>query len=374
MVEKNIENLIAKYQAGKCSAEEKSILLSHFNTWLGKSESGLSPEKADQLNEDTWKAICDQININKRITISTLLWKKTMVSITVAAAVLITGWLILKVPFFSEIGIANQSQHDIVPLYNGAHLTFENGTSIELEGNQKGVDFSSDKIIYNDGTSLETNRNISNERYLLSTPKGSTYQVILSDGTRIILNGGSEIKYPGKFGEGDRVVELQGEAYFSVEKSAGASFIVKTEGQEVKVLGTEFNIAAYDLSAVKTTLVEGSVEIKVNKDNKSPFILKPGEQSIVSRGGRHSRKQVNLKKELAWQSGVFYFENTPFSEVLQQVSQWYDVDVIYTSGVPFGTFSGIIDRKVSLRTLLEYFEESSQYQFTLENEKLKVQK
>lgn len=374
MIVDNIEELIAKFHSGKCSEKERNILLSYFNAQLDKGEIGLSVEQVDQLKENTWKGIYEQIKEDNRKTISVVHWKKpfTSIAVAVAVALLVIGGVIFKKPLFNQLETRSQVENDIVPLYNGAHLTLEDGSIIDLGIYQTGIEFSDNEIIYTDGTSLSGSKNIGSEKYLLSTPKGSMYQVILSDGTRIILNGGSQIIYPGKFNKGERVVELQGEAYFEVKKSFGDPFIVKTVGQEVKVLGTEFNIATYDLNSIKTTLVEGSVEISMVKGNKSPFLLKPGEQSTVSQDGFYSKKEVNLKKELSWKSGVFYFENTPFSEVLNQVSQWYDVDVIYTSDIPKGTFSGIIDRKVSLKTLLEYFEESLKHQFKLEDKRLKV--
>src|SRR5690606_4900850 len=123
---------------------------------------------------------------------------------------------------------------------------------------QSGIVFSEDSITYQDGSSVYDERLSANHIYQLSTPRGATYQITLPDGTKVWLNGGSEIKYPGRFDKTRRVVELEGEAYFAVVKQNDVPFLVSTKGQEIQVLGTEFNISTYDASSVKTTLVEGS--------------------------------------------------------------------------------------------------------------------
>src|SRR5690606_36845199 len=113
---------------------------------------------------------------------------------------------------------------------------------------------------------------------VLTTPKGGTYQITLTDGTKVWLNAATTLRYPSRFGSGERVVEIDGEAYFSVTKDVQRPFKVVSHGQQVEVLGTEFNVSAYaDEIDVKTTLVAGRVELKVNGSGER-MALVPSEQ------------------------------------------------------------------------------------------------
>ncbi len=371
MNNKKASELVDKYLAGQCTAEEQTALFAYFNTLLDKNSKSLSPEKAEQLNSATWEAINNQINSAKNTTVVKPFWR-SWTSITAAAALLIVGSFLVKQGLTTKAPNSATTTQDILPTGPKALLTLDNGHTIELNTSKNGIDFSKESITYHDGSTLSTEGNMSSPTYRLSTPKGATYQVTLPDGTTVLLNGGSKISYPSRFDSKKRKVQFEGEGYFTVKKQTGIPFLLVTKGQEIKVLGTEFNVSTYDQTAIKTTLVEGSVQVSTDTKNSSTFLLLPGEQSIVDSHGLFTKKKVNLKVELAWQSGLFYFDKTPFSEILQQVSQWYDVDIEYLSGVPKGTFSGIIDRNVSLKTLLEYFDESSYNEFKLENKTLKV--
>src|SRR5690606_34396534 len=109
----------------------------------------------------------------------------------------------------------------------------------------------------------------------LRTPKGGTYQISLPDGTRVWLNAASTLKYPTRFDGKERVVELEGEAYFEVNRNR-IPFLVKTGTQTIEVLGTQFNVSAYvDEKEIQTTLVAGSVRIAATAGNQAPITIKP---------------------------------------------------------------------------------------------------
>src|SRR5690606_36006238 len=151
---------------------------------------------------------------------------------------------------------------------------------------------------------------------------------------------------PPRFSGAERIVELTGEAYFSVANDKKRPFKVFNAGQEIQVLGTEFNVSAYsDDPENKTTLVEGKVRLLLTtqlngtalQDGK--FIeLVSGEQGIVK---RESLTKVNVDTEpyTAWKAGYFYFKKTPLEDILRQAARWYDVEVVYEGGIPNETFS-----------------------------------
>jgi len=257
-----------------------------------------------------------------------------------------------------------------------------------------------DEISYLDGTDvldgrLKTGDGRSKAEDLglltLATPKGGTYQITLPDGTKVWLNAASSLRYPGSFDGDERVVELEGEAYFEVSeqahggRSAAGSgshvhtftssqkipFKIISKGQTVEVLGTQFNISAYaDDLEVKTTLVEGSVQI-VNANSKAVNKLLPGQQSTV-RGRNTDIQAVDTEKYTAWKTGLFHFSNTPFEDMMRQISRWYDVEVVYTATVPGDTFTGKMSRDLSLMTVLELLNVSN-VQVRLEGKQLIVE-
>jgi len=304
-----------------------------------------------------------------------------------AAAVLLVAatasWFFLGNRTNPEPTVADIELEDIAPAGNRATLALADGRTIVLNEAQTGI-VVGDGITYADGSAVlhldggESERSadgsqteLTTDNLQLTTPKGGTYHVTLSDGTQVWLNAGSTLRYPRQFGKTERVVELEGEGYFSVARAEDKPFKVISSGQRIEVLGTEFNLSAYgDEPLVKTTLVKGSVRV-ATIGNPTSLVLTPGEQSSVSSSGSLTKADVNFKKELAWRMGLFYFEETTFEELLRQVGRWYDVTIQYEGHVPQESFSGIMSRNVPLKTLLNYLRESA-VEFTLEDQILFV--
>ncbi|HVW60908.1 MAG TPA: FecR domain-containing protein [Puia sp.] len=181
------------------------------------------------------------------------------------------------------------------------------------------------------------------------TPRGGQYQLTLADGTRVWLNAASSITYPARFTGDDRTVTISGEVYFEVAQNAGSPFFVKIDNSDskVEVLGTHFNINAYeDEAAIKTTLLEGKV--RVSGDNAS-VILKPGQQSA---GTRVSDK-VDIAQVMSWKSGVFTFEGKSIQEVLRELARWYDLTIVYGKEVPDIKLRGEMGMNLNLSQVLK---------------------
>lgn len=196
----------------------------------------------------------------------------------------------------------------------------------------------------------------------IETPKGGQYKIVLPDRSYVWLNAASTLKYPTDFTQENRTVELKGEAYFEIQPDKYRPFIVKNEHQITKVLGTQFNISAYNKEeAVKTTLVEGAVSVvaissKENAASALTTLLKPGEQSTVH-NGKTSVLKVDVAPYIAWKKGVFYFDETKITDAMNQLSRWYDVEIVYKGDVPDTYFYGEISRKKSLSAVLAILEE-----------------
>jgi ferric-dicitrate binding protein FerR (iron transport regulator) len=187
----------------------------------------------------------------------------------------------------------------------------------------------------------------------LATPKARQYRLTLPDGTKVWLNAASSICYPIAFTGKERRVTITGEVYMEVAKDAGHPFIVTTRHSDITVLGTHFNIMAYeDEPAVNTTLLEGSVKISI-PGKQTAAIIKPGEQASVDNGGDAIKvKQVNAKSVAAWINGFLSLKDCSVQEFMNQLSRWYDISIEYAGEAPQQRFGGMINRNTSLSDIL----------------------
>lgn len=244
----------------------------------------------------------------------------------------------------------------IEPGTDKALLILEDGTQIALSPEStfknKVAQSKGDRLEYKQGNDqLHTLFN-----YLV-VPRGGQYQLRLADGTEIWLNADTKIKYPIAFEPGEtRTVELlYGEAYLVVSPSSkhqGDAFKIIAKGQEVKVIGTIFNLKAYnDEEKIYTTLVEGKVHIAV-KDKHAE--LNPGEQSVWDNSTNQlSKSSVDVNHNTAWIRGYFYFENKPLKEIMQVLSRWYDVKIVFDSPeLQKVKFSGLLSKKQTIEEIL----------------------
>jgi transmembrane sensor len=203
----------------------------------------------------------------------------------------------------------------------------------------------------------------------ISTPAGGIYQLVLPDGTKAWLNSLSSIRYPTEFAAADRRVQISGEVYFEVAKNPAQPFIVKINNlTEVKVLGTHFNVNAYnDEAEIKTTLLEGSVNISMG--NKSCLLI-PGQAANINKQGNIKRvNDADLEEAVAWKNGNFLFSSAGLPDIMRQVSRWYNLEIVYDGKIPEDRFSGRVSRSVNLSNFLKWMQWSDVH-FNLEGEKL----
>jgi len=300
--------------------------------------------------------------------------------ISVAASVLFLIGTMFYFLFFSNKSknqVVNQASHDIVaPNNTKASITLADGTSVSLEGIQSGilaedhdvvVTKKSDGQILYDGNGQATDGKLIYNT--LTNPRGSrVVNIFLSDGTQVWLNAGSSITYPIKFIGNKRNVQLTGEAYFEVSKNKEMPFWVEAKRMHVEVLGTHFDVKAYeDESSTQTTLLEGSVNV-VNQSGER--LLKPGQQADVD-----SKIQViddvDFDMVLAWKTGVFNFKSADIITIMNQLRNWYDIDIVYLGKPKSETFSGIINRSENISAVLKIIEAAG-IGFKLEGKRVTV--
>ncbi|MBD1422342.1 FecR family protein [Sphingobacterium chuzhouense] len=380
-----IVSLIEKHMDGTLTAEEQKNLFEWLSEPANKAllNDVLQPGSLEKFEEsyqsiDTLAALTrfkKRYELKQRgKTVSIFKWVASIASLI--AIVWTFGWLMYeRKDSPTELGKIEYTSlsHDIEAGGNRALLTLADGRTISLSEGQEGILIKNGEITYQDGLTevMELSDN-DVEEFVLTTPRGGTYAVTLPDGTKVRLNAGSTLKYPSRFVNDERFVELSGEAYFDVAKVEKPRsnnrepvqiipFKVKTKGQLVEVLGTEFNICGYDdESDVRTTLVEGSVRLRSADNYVSSVVLKPGQQGIVRDDNTEiSVRPVDTEIYTAWKDGFFYFNNMPVYDLMKQVEKWYDVEVEYKASIPKETFSGKIKRSTSLMGLLEILQVST---------------
>ncbi len=280
--------------------------------------------------------------------------------------------------------IAVNTPTDIAaPTANRAMITLADGTKVFLDSVGKGqlaqqgtiklIKLANGKIAYQslgDGSSSSYGKGLAMAYNTLSNPRGSkVIDMQLSDGSHVWLNAGSSITYPVAFVGDDRSVELEGEGYFEVAKDAKRKFIVTANGVSTEVLGTHFNVNAFkdDGEDIKITLLEGSV--KINNGNTTG-LLKPGQQALVANEVKIV-SDVDLHLVMAWKNGYFQFDKASLQNVMNQVSRWYDVDVVYEGYNQPREFAGEIQRDLSLSEVLKILEKNKVH-FRIEGKKLRV--
>ena len=194
--------------------------------------------------------------------------------------------------------------------------------------------------------------------------------MVLSDGTKVWLNAASSLKFPSSFIGRNRTVELTGEAYFEVAKNKEMPFIVKFNDANIEVLGTHFDIKAYNDEETKATLAEGSIRISKNSQQK---ILVPGQQVVVSKEeGNLEVSQANMDEALAWVNGYFIFHDASIENIMKTVARWYDVDVTYAAVIKNKKFGGRVSKYKNISDLLKNIELTGTIHFKVEGRRVTV--
>ncbi|MFC0515525.1 FecR family protein [Mucilaginibacter angelicae] len=270
-------------------------------------------------------------------------------------------------------------KNDIRPGSNKAVLTLANGQKITLtdsvngqiavQANVKIAKTANGQIAYELPNGV-TDDDLAPGYNTIEAPTGGQWQVILPDQSRVWLNAKSSLTYPTYFTGNERKVQLKGEAYFEVAHNAKMPFKVSSRGQTVEVLGTHFDIMAYDDDEImKTTLLEGSVKISNNGYSR---ILIPGEQAQVSDAGTKVTNDIDLEDVMAWKNGYFKF-NDSLENVMRKISRWYNIDIKYANNVdPSLRFGGKISRYKNLSSALKIMELTGNVHFKIEGRRVTV--
>lgn len=318
--------------------------------------------------------------------------KQLYVIITgVAAAILFLSFLIFNKEKKHSDFVANSAPEIVVapkfisstPL-NAPMLTLENGESVDLsvsasgklgseifEVNTKSSDIrykniEEDKLIILDQTAQVEPYDPEPKLNTLTLPSECAYTLTLSDSTVVYLSANSKLTYPVSFSGERREVELEGMAYFNVKKGE-KPFVVKTNGTEIKVYGTQFNVNAYNGDMIETTLVSGSVGVKyLQIEGSEEVVIKPNESIMVNRlaGTSAVTKDVDTSKYIAWLNGYFECNSQAVTDLLKLLASWYGAEFRYEFGaIEEILVSGSLSRETPIEELLEMIELTTDINF-----------
>ena len=374
--------------------EQMAAFLSSRNTaYVLPGEERVS-RLADEILEADKLSSTPSLPYRRKVPVIAL-WKKIAVAAVVLGAAITTFylWQINSRPADKLTGYQEKDSIDVNPGNNKARLILADGSFIVLDSVANGplsvqghASISKRKDGQVSYSAAETASKENNSASLFNTivvPRGGQYQLSLSDGTQVWLNAASSLRFPVTFTGAERVVELEGEGYFEVAKDAARPFAVRTKRAEVHVLGTHFNICAYPEEDWKTTLLEGSVKV-VNRESsivnvqQQSATLKPGQQAAIpfpsSQSNQSQSIQVqtaDIDEAIAWKEGYFQFNDASVPFIMQQVSRWYDVDIVYKERAGKALFNGRINRDIRLSGIVNALKEGG-INCTIEKNRLLV--
>ena len=286
-----------------------------------------------------------------------------------AAAILIPVALAMVVYLLTGYPKKELAEKEVIqPGYNQAILVLSNGQNIALVDTAYRVLEEDGEIVGKDSLNILKYVKTNSQKLVYNTikvPYGGEYQVVLSDGSKVWLNAGSELNYPVNFVDANRSVSLKGEAYFEVSPDKERPFIVNTEHSKIKVFGTAFNVMSYEEDKEQqVTLIEGSVGVDV-KGHET--LLKPGQQARVDKHGAQIEvSEVDVALYTSWTGGVLKFKNMPLRHLAARLSRWYNVDFYFAnSTVPQMPFTGRVDKHTDFAYFMSLIEKTTNVEVTI---------
>jgi len=388
MTEDEYITLYEKSLAGQCTPEEEKILKDFQDDFSLKDHPWDTERLGDrqameqQLLEQLQQRLQSPDETVEKNNVRSLFWRS-------AAAVLLVGlssalyiyYRPVQKPALAVETVQPKPAPDIAPGGDKAILTLSDGAQVVLNDAGKG-------LVAQQGKTALCKRADGQLEYItdasagkdaeekigyntVTTPRGGQYQITLPDGSRVWLNASSSIRFPTRFFGNERRVETTGEVYFEVHKDPSLPFHVSTDGHDIEVLGTTFNLMAYDDEPhIKTTLVEGSVKVTNLQQTQ---LLKPGEQSIALKE-KETLKVVraDLDEALAWKTGQFIFNNEDLESIMRKVARWYDVEIDFKENFRDLRFTGGMSRFENVSGVLKMLELTGTVHFTIKERRIEV--
>lgn len=325
--------------------------------------------------EKVWRAVCeeDRRYTRRRRTVRSL-------RIAVAAAVLVGMFVSGALLYQARERLDPNRNHllttvepgvrrAVLELSSGERVVLADSLRAELDERDVRIEIDGDKISYK---ARKTNEKPDPEAFnTIRVPQGGEYSLTLSDGTHAWLNAGSSITYPLNFGS-RRHVSVSGEVFFEVAHDAHRPFVVSAGGVEMTVLGTSFNVMAYDDEpSVETTLVTGSLRVAAGGEEA---LLTPGHQAGFDKsGGGLTVRSADVESCTMWRRGLLVFYDEPLRSICRKLERWYNVEIDTSSPSLDGVlYTGMIKRHATLNTIADLMNLTNDVVFTEDDGVIRV--
>ena len=370
--------LIAKYIQNSLNEDESREL----DSWIETSSENrqlfselTNPEELQiclrqfEITEAQKKAALRRIELRIFPQKAKLYWLVRVPALRyVAAAAVVVAIVVAGLYFYDQrlagrqtVEQSGQRNSPNIPIGDGNAVVLKlgDGTLVELDSaktgllaQESGVEVlrqQGGRIIYNAASQNAAPVSV----HSITTPKGKTCQVVLPDGSAVTLNALTKLEYPTAFKGDMRSVSLEGEAFFQIVKDRKKPFTVSVAGMNIAVTGTRFNINAYrNEPVVKTTLFDG--EVKITAEKFPQISLKPGQQLVYDSAARaHRIENADMDEAAAWLDNLFNFDNADVPALMREIARWFDVEIIYTNGIPEGHYEGQISRNADFTEVLK---------------------
>lgn len=385
MTKEEYVSLYEKCASGNCTEQERKLLEEYQDDFSLDviSWDEVSREEESEVSERMYRRL--QKSMHKEDHRVRRLYRYKLMAAAAVAFMFFCSGLYYYINTSEPLPVSAKShlKNDILPGRNKAVLTLSDGSQLVLDNSINGIlaregsavitKLKDGQLIYDhSGSSTHINHDPSkiSAYNSIRTPRSGEYQVLLPDGTRVWLNAESSLKFPPVFEGQERKVELFGEAYFEVEKNEEMPFRVIAGDTEIEVLGTHFNVNAYQ-EVVKTTLLEGSVRLKREGQET---LLQPGQSGIPSEDGAFTVEDeaANVEEVVDWKNGYFIFQDENIRAIMEKAARWYDVEVEYRGNMEDKNFWGKVSRYENISELLKNLELTGMIHFKIEGRKVIV--
>lgn len=384
----HFESLLAKYISKNATKEEFDLLFSYIalpeykeRLYAVMREQEKNIQVGADVHQVDWAAMYRQIVASESADARKQGMSRWAIAASVVLFLSLSSYLINNfflrgrgTPTYNQVVASDDVyfKNDVSPGGHRAILKLGDGKEIILDDTKEGSilrhaggmvnKLDSGQVQYISDASASKASIVMNT---LTTPNGGQYALTLPDGTKVWLNAASSITFPSAFSDTERRVRIIGEAYFEVAKNTSKPFKVETNQADVEVLGTHFNVMAYDDEPrSKVTLLEGAVKVK---HAGTEVKLVPGQEASYSAGEDKIKvRAVDTEEAVSWVNNAFHFDSTPLPEVLRQLSRWYDVE-IKNSNKGNASFTGIISRKNNVSKILRYLQSTGSVDFQIDN-------
>lgn len=372
------QQLMDKYLTNTITTREKRQL-------FGMIREGVYLPQLQEMMEEIWgqpvegkedlvlrEQIFEQIKGRQRKVRRLRVWQRTAAAAAVLMLIGAAGYIFLSRPGgvrgqASLAAIQPGSNKAVLILADNSQVTLDSGGHRVINQGAAVVSQQGGRLVYAAGNPLP---GISYNT--LRTGRGGQFSLVLPDGTKVWVNAASSVRYPTAFPDKERRIDVTGEVYLEVKQDP-RPFVVSTPYETLQVLGTQFNINAYeDEGATVTTLLSGKV--RVSNRNAVAVILQPGQESAVT----HQASSVipvrtaDTEQAIAWKNGYFNFDNERLDVILRLLSRWYDIKFETDDAAAALRFSAVMERSSSLEKVLSALSATGAVEFSLQNNHIKA--